>query len=225
MLPLETLAQLDQVTLPFLPILQFQQFWMQSQLYQSNLKLTVDLPGMSTLNISLDELMLQQVPLANTLPFGFLAGVLSLEGEIKNLAQLQRRQQLLPIGTLQGSMTDFRFRLNQEHPLLNGLSITELNLPEVSYVISMQQQLIEISQLTLNGDLEGNITGNIRLNERNLLESRIDLDLKVRLSQKLQDQLGLFTMMLQGFRCGDFLDVKIRGTFRQISPPFRNRCT
>ena len=113
----------------------------------------------------------------------------------------------------------------RDSPLLNGLSITELNLPEVSYVISMQQQLIEISQLTLNGDLKGNITGNIRLNERNLLESRIDLDLKVRLSQKLQDQLGLFTMMLQGFRCGDFLDVKIRGTFRQISPPFRNRCT
>ena len=225
MLPLKTLAQLDQVTLPFLPILRFQQFWVQSQLYQSDLKLTVDLPGMSNLNISLDELMLQQVPLANALPFGFPAGVLSLEVEIKNLAQLQRRQQLLPIGTLQGSMTDFRFRLNQEHPLLNGLSITELNLPEVSYAISMQQQLIEISQLTLNGDLEGNITGNIRINERNLLESRIDLDLKVRLSQKLQDQLGLFTMMLQGFRCGDFLDVKIRGTFRQISPPFRKRCT
>ncbi len=224
MLPLKTLAQLDQVTLLFLPILRFQQFWVQSQLYQSDLKLTVDLPGMSNLNISLDELMLQQVPLANALPFGFPAGVLSLEVEIKNLAQLQRRQQL-PIGTLQGSMTDFRFRLNQEHPLLNGLSITELNLPEVSYAISMQQQLIEISQLTLNGDLEGNITGNIRINERNLLESRIDLDLKVRLSQKLQDQLGPLTMMLQGFRCGDFFDVKIRGTFRQISPPFRNRCT
>ena len=180
---------------------------------------------MNTLNIALDELMLQQVPLANTLPFGFPAGVMSLEGEIKNLAQLQRRQQSLPIGTLQGSMTDFRFRLNQEHPLLNGLSITELNLPEVSYAISMQQQLIEISQLALNGDLEGSVTGNIRLNERNPLESRIDLDLKVRLSQKLQDQLGPLTMMLQGFRCGDFFDVKIRGTFRQISPPFRNRCT
>ena len=225
MLPLETLAQLDQVTLPFLPILQFQQFWVQAQLYQSDLKLAVDLPGMNTLNISLDELMLQQVPLANTFPFGFPAGVLSLDSEIKNLTQLQRRQQSLPIGTLQGSMTDFRFRLNQEHPLLNGLSITELNLPEVSYVISMQQQLIEISQLTMNGDLEGSVTGNIRLNERNLLESRIDLDLKVRLSQKLQDQLGPLAMMLQGFRCGDFFDVKIRGTFRQISPPFRNRCT
>ena len=225
MLPLETLAQLDQVTLPFLPILQFQQFWIQAQLYQSDLKLAVDLPRMNTLNITLDELMLQQVPLANTLPFGFPAGVISLEGEIKNLAQLQRRQQSLPIGTVQGSMKDFRFRLNQEHPLLNGLSITELNLPEVSYAISMQQQLIEISQLTLNGDLEGSVTGNIRLNERNPLESRIDLDLKVRLSQKLQDQLGPLTMMLQGFRCGDFFDVKIRGTFRQISPPFRNRCT
>ena len=158
----------------------------------------------------------------------FQESIKRLEGTLpqgKNLAQLQRRQQSLPIGNLQGSMTDFRFRLNQEHPLLNGLSITELNLSEVSYAISMQQQLIEISQLTLNGDLEGSVTGNIRLNERNPLESRIDLDLKVRLSQKLQDQLGPLTMMLQGFRCGDFFDVKIRGTFRQISPPFRNRCT
>ena len=84
MLPLETLAQLDQVSLPFLPILQFQQFWIQAQLYQSDLKLAVDLPRMNTLNIALDELMLQQVPLANTLPLGFPAGVISLEGEIKN---------------------------------------------------------------------------------------------------------------------------------------------
>ena len=44
MLPLETLAQLDQVTLPFLPILQFA-IWIQAQLYQSDLKLAVDLPG------------------------------------------------------------------------------------------------------------------------------------------------------------------------------------
>jgi type II secretion system protein N len=225
MFPLETLARLDQVTLPFLPILQFQQLLVQAQLYQSDLKLAVDLPRMNTLNISLDELMLQQVPLVNMLPFGFPAGVLSLEGEIKNLAQLQRKQQHLPIGTLQGTLTDFRFRLNQKHLLLKGLSITELNLSEVLYEISMQQQLIEISQLTLRGDLEGSVTGSIRLNERNLLESRIDLDLKVRLSQKLQNQLGSLTMMLQGFRCGDFFDVKIRGTFRQISPPFRNRCT
>ena len=70
-------------------------------------------------------------------------------------------------------MTDFRFRLNQEHPLLNGLSITELNLPEVSY--DLNAAAVDRDQSTdSEWRSEGSVTG-YPSQRRKPLESRIDL--------------------------------------------------
>ena len=225
LLPLETLLQLDEFSFPFAPLFQERELWLQAQLYGGRLQISAELPSIESVRFSLKDLALQQVPLANAFALGFPAGLLQLEGEILNLRQLQQQLHRLPVGEVRGSLTDFRFRLNQENPLLNGWGLTELKLKEVLYEVELQQQLIEIRKLTLSGDLEGNLSGNIRLNERNLLESRLDLNLRVKLSEELQGQLGALRLMLQSFQCGDYIDIQLRGTFRRLNPPQRNRCT
>lgn len=221
--PLETLLQITSVQVPFAAVLQRQEVTLQGELYGGQLQIRSPLSA-DRVNLTVDDLLLNLVPAAATLPFGFPAGDFALQAEITNLPQLQNRQQRLPMGTVRGSVDDFRFRW-KEHPLLKGFDLPDLQISKIQYDIALNQQLIELRGARFEGDVTGVITGSLRLNERTPIDSKLDLKIKVKLSEVLQDKLGALRMMLQSFQCGDEIDIQLRGTLRRLGPPQRNRCS
>jgi type II secretion system protein N len=105
-----------------------------------------------------------------------------------------------------------------------GIEIQGVRLPALTYEqlageLTLQQRSVGVKDFQIRGgDWQVDVQGKISLNER-LPQSPIDLTLRVRASEALEQQLGLVGMFLKQRRDRrGFAALKISGTLEQPSP-------
>jgi type II secretion system protein N len=105
-----------------------------------------------------------------------------------------------------------------------GLEIGGVRLPTLAYEqvageLRLQERSVVVKDFQIRGrDWQVDLQGNVRLNER-LRQSPLDLTLRVRASDALEQQLGFVGKLLKQRRDrGGVAALKIRGTLERPSP-------
>jgi type II secretion system protein N len=145
--------------------------------------------------------------LANAVVEGKLAGRLDLQ---------------LPHGRWQDG--DGRLTVRSEAGSITGLALGGVRIPALSYEqlaveFALQQRTVVVREFQLKGrDWQIDILGNLGLNEP-LDHSLIDLTIRIRASEAMEQQLGFVGMFLRQRRDRrGFTTLKISGTLERPSP-------
>jgi type II secretion system protein N len=117
-----------------------------------------------------------------------------------------------------------RLIIQGEAGSLAGLDIGGVRLPSLTYEqlvaeLTLQQRHVVVKDFQMRGrDWQVDVQGNVSLNDR-LRQSPIDLALRVRTSEALEQQLGLVGMFLKQRRDRrGFTALKISGTLEHPNP-------
>jgi len=77
----------------------------------------------------------------------------------------------------------------------------------------------------MKGAISGTIDGQIQLNQRNLASSKVQLHLKIELSNKLRQAIGPMEFLIKGLQCGNVLDFDVSGTLKLLKNPRKRSCS
>lgn len=107
---------------------------------------------------------------------------------------------------------------------IGGLDVGGIQLPSLSYEqftgeLTLQQRSVVVREFQIHGrDWQVDVHGNVSLNEP-LPQSRLDLTIRVRTSDTLEQQLGIVGMLLKQRRDRrGFAALKISGTLEHPNP-------
>jgi type II secretion system protein N len=138
-------------------------------------------------------------------------------------------------GKLAGSMTfqlsggrwqdgDGRLTIQSDAGRISGLEIGGVRIPSLTYEqlmgeFTLQQRGVVVKDFQMRGrDWQVDVQGKVSLNDR-LRQSPIDLTLRVRAAEALEQQLGLIGMLLKQRRDRrGFTALKISGTIEHPNP-------
>ena len=127
-----------------------------------------------------------------------------------------------PKGLLKGKLNETRIRISGGSALLD-LNFPELNQTEILFDVELGQ-VISLKNVQLKGSLEGTVTGKIILNKNHLNMSTIDLNFLLTPSLDFKTELTRFSKILHSFKCGETINVNLKGTFNRLNLPSRNKC-
>ena len=126
---------LENVEAPFTPIFISGKAKILGQLHGGTIEASTDLLTWETMDISLDGVQLERVPLIAAFPYAFISGSLSLSSEIDNIKAIQQQQSRFPEGNLKGQLNDVQIRISGGAALFN-LQFPELVFSEVMFEIN-----------------------------------------------------------------------------------------
>ncbi len=217
--PQVKLVVLEQLRAPFLPLLS-QEARLEGEMHGGALKLTASgLPQPHQVRAQLEGLQLNRMPLVALFPYGTLSGTVSTEVEVRNVTPLLRRQTSLPEGDLKGNITNLRVRLSGLDLILPGMVVPDLVWPLIRYDVTLGEQWV-LNELTLQGSVNGTVTGTIRPNVQKPADSQLDLRAQITLPAEILQTLGPLALMLRPYQCGVELRVRLQGTpARPITRP------
>jgi len=212
---------LKNVEAPFTSIITSGKAKINGDLHEGELQISTDLITQQKLDLSLKNVRLERVPLFALVPHTFISGSLSLSVHINNFQELQQNREF-PKGIVRGKLNETRILISGGSALFD-LQFPELNQTEILFDLSLGQ-VITLKNIQLKGSLEGKVDGTIKLNKNRINMSSIDLNFLLTPSANLKEELSRFSKIMLSFMCGKTINVNLKGTFKRLNLPTRNKC-
>ena len=209
------------VEVPFTSIVTSREAKINGDLHDGEMQISTELISPETLDLSLKDVRIERVPLFALIPYTFVSGSLSMSVLIKNFREFHLNGRF-PEGILKGKLNDTRIRISGGSTLLD-LNLPELNQTEILFDAELGQ-VISLNNIQFKGSLEGTVNGKIKLNKNRLNMSTIDLNFLLTPSPDLKIELSRFSKILLPFKCGEKINVNLKGTFNRLNLPSRNKC-
>ena len=210
------------VEAPFTSIISSGKGIINGELHEGSVQISSELISPKKLNMSLGNVQIETVPLFALMPNTFVSGSLSMSIHISNLKDLYQKRGF-PEGNLRGKIKDARIRIS------SGLFLLDLQLPELTQTEILFDleigPVISLKEVKFKGSLEGTVSGTIELNNNHLNMSLIDLNFVLTPSPDFKKELSRFNKILASFKCGETLNVNMKGTFNRLNLPTRNICS
>lgn len=195
------------------------------QAYGGEIYGTLNYAARKNARLLIRDMSLDHIPALHLFPYALLKGSVWLQGSIRNLQELQSGKSQIPKGKVIAKLQNIQIQPKNLAQLIpGGLDLPTLSFPEIQLEVDYDK-FLTIRKLQLKGSLEGTIEGKIFLNPRDLLASRVQLHLQLKLSKKLEQALGPMTLLLQGMQCGDVMDFDLSGTLERLQPPRKRACS
>ena len=191
------------------------------ELHEGAMQVSTELISPETLDLSLEDVRIERVPLFALIPYTFISGSLSMSVFISNFREFHLNGRF-PVGILKGKLNETRIRISGGSALLD-LNFPELNQTEILFDIELGQ-VISLKNVQLKGSLEGTVTGKIMLNKNRINMSTIDLNFLLTPSPDFKIELNRFSKILHSFKCGETINFNLKGTFDRLNLPSRNKC-
>ena len=219
--PVMRLLILKNVEAPFKSIITSGEARINGELHEGAMQISTELISPETLDLSLENVRIERVPLFALIPYTFVSGSLSMSVFISNFREFHLNGRF-PEGILKGKLNETRIRISGGSALLD-LNFPELNQTEILFDVELGQ-VISLKNVQLKGSLEGTVTGKIKLNKNRLNMSTIDLNFLLTPSPDFKTELTRFNKILLSFKCGETINVNLKGTFNRLNLPSRNKC-
>ena len=174
------------------------------------------------LDILIESVQLEDVPLMSLIPNVSLSGIISLSSQITNFGELRKQKTSIPEGRLRGSIKKAKINFFGGTTLLD-FQFPELDFSDIFFDLQIGP-LITINNIELQGSIGGIIYGSIQINKNRPQMSLIDLNLELDLSRVLREKLRSITPMLLSFQCDETININIKGSISRLNFPTRNKC-
>ena len=212
----------ENLEVPFFSIITSGKAKVHGQVHEGSFRISTELLTQKILDLSIDSIQIERVPLFSLVPYTFISGLLSLSAHIENINGLQQQKAKFPEGTIKGNLKNARIRIPGGTALLD-IQLPELVLSEIQFEVQLGR-LIHIKKIYLQGSLEGIIEGTIQLNEKHPQMSLIDLNIQVTPSAALKKGISSFSTMLSTFQCGETIKINLKGALNRFNFPTRMKC-
>ena len=219
--PVMRLLILKNVEAPFASIITSGKAKINGELHEGAMQISTELMTSEKLDLSLEDVQIERVPLFALIPYTFVSGSLSMSVHISNFHKLQQIGGF-PEGRLRGKLNDTRIRLSGGSALLD-LQFPELNQTEILFDLNLGP-VISLKDVQLKGSLEGTVDGTIQLDKNRPNMSSIDLNFMLTPSPDFKNELRLFSKILLSFQCGETINFNLKGTFSRLNLPIKNKC-
>ena len=219
--PVMRLLILKNVEAPFASIITSGKARIHGELHEGAMQISTELLTPEKLDLSLEDVRIERVPLFALIPYTFVSGSLSMSVHISNFQELQQNRGF-PEGSLRGKLHDTRIRISGGSALLD-LQFPELNQTEIIFELELGP-VISLKDVQLKGSLEGTVDGTIHLDKNRPNMSSIDLNFLLTPSPDFKNELSRFSKILLSFQCGETINVNLNGTFNRLNLPTRNKC-
>jgi len=219
--PVTRLLILKNVEAPFASIITSGKARIYGDLHEGAMKISTKFLTPEKLDLSLEDVRIERVPLFALIPYTFVSGSLSMSVHISNFKELEQIGGF-PEGRLRGKINDARIRLSGSSALLD-LQFPELNQTEILFDLELGQ-VISLNDVRLKGSLEGTVDGTVQLNKNRPNMSTIDLNFLLTPSPDFKNEVSRFSKILLSFQCGETINVNLKGTFNSLNLPTRNNC-
>ena len=212
---------LKNVEAPFASIITSGKARIHGELHEGAMQISTELLTPEKLDLSLEDVRIERVPLFALIPYAFVSGSLSMSVHISNFQELQQNKGF-PEGSLRGKLHDTRIRISGGSALLD-LQFPELNQTEIFFDLKLGP-VISLKDVQLKGSLEGTVDGTIQLDKNRPNMSSIDLNFLLTPSPDFKNELSRFSKILLSFQCGETINFNLKGTFSRLNLPTRNKC-
>jgi len=219
--PVMRLLILKNVEAPFASIITSGKAKINGELHEGAMQISTEFMTPGKLDLSLKNVRIERVPLFALIPYTFVSGSLSMSVHISNFQKLQQIGGF-PEGRLRGKLNDTRIRISGGSAILD-LQFPELNQTEILLDLELGQ-VISLKDVQLKGSLKGTVNGTIQLDKNRPNMSSIDLDFLLTPSPDFKNELRRFSKILLSFQCGETINFNLKGTFRRLNLPTRNKC-
>ena len=219
--PVMRLLILKNVEAPFASIITSGKAKINGELHEGAMQISTKLMTPGKLDLSLEDVRIERVPLFALIPYTFVSGSLSMSVHISNFQELQQIGGF-PEGRLRGKLNDTRIRLSGGSALLD-LQFPELNQTEILFDLELGP-VISLKDVQLKGSFEGTVEGTIQLDKNRPNMSSIDLNFLLTPSPDFKKEVSRFSKILLSFQCGETINVNLKGTFNRLNVPTRNNC-
>jgi len=213
---------LENLEVPFFSIITSGKAKVHGQVHEGAFRISTELLTQKILDLSIDSVQIERVPLFSLVPYTFVSGFLSLSAHIENFNALQQQKTKFPEGTIKGKLKNAIIRISGGTALLD-LQLPELDLSEVQFEVQLGRS-IHIKKIELHGSLEGILEGTIQLNEKHPQMSLIDLNIQVTPSPALKKGISSFSTILSTFQCGETIKINLKGALNRFNFPTRMKC-
>ena len=219
--PVMRLIILKNVEAPFASIITSGKAKINAELHEGAMQISTELLTPEKLDLSLEDVRIERVPLFALIPYTFVSGSLSMSVHISNFQELQQIGGF-PEGSLRGKLNDTRIRIAGGSAFLD-LQFPELNQTEIIFELELGP-VISLKDVQLKGSLEGTVDGTIQLDRNRPKMSSIDLNFLLTPSPDFKNELSRFSKILLSFQCGETININLKGTFNRLNLPTRNNC-
>ena len=219
--PAMRLLILKNVEAPFASIITSGKARIHGELHEGAMQISTELLTPEKLDLSLEDVRIERVPLFALIPYTFVSGSLSMSVHISNFQELQQIGGF-PEGRLRGKFNDTRILISGGSALLD-LQFPELNQTDIIFDLELGP-VISLKDVQLKGSLEGTVDGTIQLDKNHPNMSSIDLNFLLIPSPDFKNELHRFSKILLSFQCGETINFNLKGTFSRINSPTRNKC-
>jgi len=188
-------------------------FKVETQLFGNPLEAFVTV-GLSTMAINLDNTKLNLSELSKFLPAG-----VKLNGDIQVEALAKAGQSGIQDLNLKASSKNLIIPSQN----IMGFALTTLNIKNLLLKTQMESNnMLRLTDLIIGADnspIRGNLKGTIRLNQRNINASPIDLIGEVAFSQEFLDKYAIIGMVMNQFdKRDDFYQIQLKGALGSPIP-------
>ena len=219
--PVMRLLILKNVEAPFASIITSGKARIHGELHEGAMQISTELLTPEKLDLSLEDVQIERIPLFALIPYTFVSGSLSMSVHISNFQELQQIGGF-PEGRLMCKLNDTRIRLSGGSALLD-LQFPELNQTEILFDLELGP-VISLKDVQLKGSLEGTVDGTIQFDKIRPYMSSIDLNFLLTPSPDFKNELRRFSKILLSFQCGESINFNLKGTFSRLNVPTRNKC-
>ena len=219
--PVMRLLILKNVEAPFASIITSGKAKINGELHEGAMQISTKLLTPEKLDLSLEDVRIERVPLFALIPYTFFSGSLSMSVHISNFQELQQIGGF-PEGRMRGKLNDTSIRISGGSALLD-LQFPELNQTEILFDLELGP-VISLKDVQLKGSLEGTVYGTIQLDKNRPNMSSIDLNFLLTPSLDFKNELRRFSKILLSFQCGETINFNLKGTFSRLNLPTRNKC-
>ena len=219
--PVMRLLILKNVEAPFASIITSGKAKINGELHEGAMQISTELMTSEKLNLSLEDVQIERVPLFALIPYTFVSGSLSMSVHISNFHKLQQIGGF-PEGRLRGKLNDTRIRISGGSALLD-LQFPELNQTDILFDLELGP-VISLKDVQLKGSLEGTVDGTIQLDQNRPYMSSIDLNFLLTPSPDFKNEIRRFSKILLSFQCGETINFNLKGTFSRLNLPTKNKC-
>ena len=116
---------LENLEVPFFSIITSGKAKVHGQVHEGSFRISTELLTQKILDLSIDSVQIERVPLFSLVPYTFISGLLSLSAHIENINGLQQQKAKFPEGTIKGNLKNARIRIS------GGTALLDIQLPEL----------------------------------------------------------------------------------------------
>ena len=131
---------LENLEVPFFSIITSGKAKVHGQVHEGSFRISTELLTQKILDLSIDSVQIERVPLFSLVPYTFISGLLSLSAHIENINALQQQKAKFPEGTIKGKLKNARIRISGGTALLD-IQLPELDLSEVQFEVQLGRSI------------------------------------------------------------------------------------